>query len=116
MAGFTNNGKNLMLGGLPSPIYASLHTADPGTTGTSEVTGGAPAYARKSCTLNAASAGSRTSSTQPTFDVPAATTITFVGWWDAVTAGNFLGSAAITSEAFGAQGTYQLTAQTFSIT
>lgn len=27
--------------------YVSLHTADPGTTGTSEATGGSPAYARK---------------------------------------------------------------------
>lgn len=90
-------------------VYASLHTADPGDTGANEVTGGTPAYARKSITFAAAAAGAIDSSSQPVFDVPAATTVTHVGFWDAVTAGNFLGGADVADEVFGGQGTYTLT-------
>lgn len=101
--------KNLMLDALAADaVFASLHTADPGTTGTSEVTGGSPAYARKAITWNAAASGALDNNANPVFDVPAGTTITHVGLWDAVTAGNFLGSMDITDEAFGAQGTYTL--------
>lgn len=90
-------------------VYASLHTADPGDTGASEVAGGTPAYARKSITFAAAAAGAIDSSSQPVFDVPASTTVTHVGFWDAVAAGNFLGSADVADEVFGGQGTYTLT-------
>jgi len=51
--------------------YVSLHTADPGTTGANEATGGSPAYARKLSTWTA-SAGV-VSGTQVTVDVPAGT-------------------------------------------
>jgi hypothetical protein len=73
--------------------YASLHTAY-SATGASEVTGGSPAYARKSATFAAASGGSKASSNAPVFDVPASTTVRFVGFWDAITSGNFKGMAA----------------------
>ena len=33
--------------GSATNAWISLHTLDPGTTGTSEATGGSPAYARK---------------------------------------------------------------------
>ena len=72
---YTTAGKNLMLDALrgisPSVglAYASLHTADPGQSGTSEVTGGLPAYARKAITMGAASNGQIAASTQPVFDV-----------------------------------------------
>lgn len=68
---------------------ASLHTAFPGTTGLNEVTGGAPAYAKKAITINASSGGSRALNAGVTFDVPA-TTVRWVGFWNA---GTFLGSA-----------------------
>ncbi|MES2958517.1 MAG: hypothetical protein V4792_10025 [Pseudomonadota bacterium] len=68
---------------------ASLHTAFPGTTGTSEVSGGAPAYARKAITINASSGASRALNSGVTFDVPAST-IRFIGYWNA---GVFLGCA-----------------------
>ena len=90
-------------------VYASLHTADPGDTGTAEVTGGSPAYARKEVTWNAAAAGSLDSSNAPVFDVPAGTTVSFVGFWSAVTGGTWLGSADVTNEVFAGQGTYTLT-------
>lgn len=73
-------------------LYASLHTAY-STTGANEVTGGSPAYARKSATFGAAASGARASSNTPVFDVPA-TTVRFIGLWSAVTAGTFLGMTA----------------------
>lgn len=96
-------------------VYVSLHTADPGDTGASEVSGGSPAYARKSLTLAAASAGETDASNQPVFDVPAATTVAYVGFWDAATAGNFLGSADVTDEAFAGQGTYTVTSTALNL-
>lgn len=80
--------KNTMLDALTFTL-ASLHTAFPGTTGTNEVTGGAPAYAQKSITINAASGGSRALNAGVTFDVPA-TTVRWVGFWNA---GAFLACA-----------------------
>lgn len=68
--------------------YVSLHTADPGTTGASEATGGSPAYARKLSTWTA-SAGV-VSGTQVTVDVPAGT-YTHFGIWSALTGGTFYG-------------------------
>lgn len=115
--GLNNTSLNYMLdqwGGQAG--FASLHTADPGATGTNEVTGGAPAYARKAITWNAAATGNLDSSNQPVFDVPAGTTITHVGFWSLVTGGTFYGSFDITDEAFGAQGTYTLTDADVSLT
>jgi hypothetical protein len=70
-------------------LYASLHTAY-SSTGTNEVTGGG--YARQAATWSAASGGSKAlAATLPSFSVPAATTVEFVGFWDASTSGNFQG-------------------------
>lgn len=93
---WTNTAKALMLDAMDESIatgmkFGSLHTAY-STTGTNELTGGSPAYARKSATWAAASGGSKAlAATLPTFDVPASTTITWLGLWDAVTTGTFLG-------------------------
>ena len=113
--GYSNAGKHLMLNALravnpTTPLtHASLHTAAPGDTGANEVSGGSPAYARKAISFNAAAAGAIDSSTVPVFDVPASTTITYVGFWSALTAGTFLGWADVTDEVFAAQGQYTLT-------
>lgn len=114
---YAASAKNYMLDqlGTNKALYASLHTANPGSTGTSEVTGGTPAYARQSLTWNSASAGSKTLSNTPLFDVPAATTVTHVGLWDAVTTGNYVGYIDVTDEAFAAQGTYQITSGTIDL-
>lgn len=110
MAGLNNTAKNLMLDALGAvAVYASLHTADPGATGTSEVSGGSPAYARKAITWNAASGGDLDNNANPVFDVPGSTTITHLGFWSAATGGTFYGSADITDETFGGQGTYTTT-------
>jgi len=109
-AGYSSDGKNAMLDYLASvAVYASLHTGDPGDNGANEVTGGTPAYARKSITWNAAAAGSLDSSNAPAFDVPGSTTVAYVGFWSADTAGTFYGSADVTDEVFASQGTYTLT-------
>lgn len=81
--------KNTMLNAL-SIDAASLHTSFPGLTGSSEVTGGAPAYARKTVAFAAAAGGSRALSAAVTFDVPA-TTVRWFGFW---VAGVFVGYAA----------------------
>lgn len=73
-------------------LYASLHTAY-SATGANEVTGGSPAYARLPLTWAAAANAGKNLSASPTFNVPAGT-VAFVGFWDAVTAGNFQGMAA----------------------
>lgn len=63
---------------------ASLHTAFPGTAGLNEVTGGAPAYAKKTITVNASSGALRALNAAVTFDVPAVT-IRYVGFWNGAT-------------------------------
>ena len=112
MAGLTDATRNSMLDHLGTLItHVSLHTADPGATGTSEVTGGSPAYARKPITWAAAAALLKTSSAGVTFDVPGATTVTHLGYWSALTAGTFRGSRPLSaSETFTGQGTYTLAA------
>jgi hypothetical protein len=113
---FSTAGKNVMLDQLGTvAVFASLHTSDPGATGTGEATGGSPAYARKSITWNAAS-GTKTASNAPVFDVPAGT-YAYFGLWSASTAGTFYGGGALSaSEVFAGQGTYTLSTTTLTIT
>jgi len=94
--------------------YASAHTADPGSTGTSEATGGSPAYARKPVAWNAASAGAMTASTLPTFDVPAGT-YGWIGFWSAVTGGTYYGKQTITSQTFAGQDVLPVAAITWDL-
>jgi len=80
----------------PSAWYVSLHTADPGTTGASEVTGSA--YARQgSVTLTRTAGTSKNSSAAVTFPTVTTTpyTVTHFGLWDAASSGNFLIGGAL---------------------
>ena len=115
---FTNAAKNAMLDHLGTLAgFASLHTADPGTTGANEVTGGSPAYARKAITWNAAASGSLDNNANPAFDVPGGVTVSHAGFWSAATGGTFYGGNALSaSETFAGQGTYTLTDADLSIT
>jgi len=112
MAGLSTAGKNLMLdSGISGFAYASLHSADPGASGTSELTGGSPVYARKAITWASAGSGSKKSTTTPqAFDVPAGSTVAYVGYWSAVSGGTFYGSRAVTTETYSGQGTYTIAA------
>jgi hypothetical protein len=84
----------------------SLHTADPGTTGASEVTGGSPAYARKALSWTAGTTGTATASA--TFDVPASTTVTHGGIWNGDATPLFRDKTDITDQTFASQGTLKL--------
>lgn len=83
--------------------YVSLHTSDPGDTGTGEVSGGSYARIQRDAADANWSAGTGTDGTtqnvaQITFPSPTANwgLITHVGLWDAVSGGNFLGGGALT--------------------
>lgn len=107
---YSSYGKNSMLDHLGTEaVFVSLHITDPGDTGTGEVTGGSPAYARKAMTWGAAAAGAMAHASAPVFDVPAGTHVNYVGMWSAVSGGVFYGSDDVTEEIFAAQGTYTLT-------
>jgi hypothetical protein len=83
----------------------SAHTADPGSTGTSEVAGGS--YARQTTTWAVAAGGSRVGS-QITASIPAGTTITHWGLWSS--GGTFHGGFALAApEEFGSAGTWNHT-------
>lgn len=106
--GFTDTSKDAGLaaiGALGDDI--SLHTADPGTSGASEVVGGT--YARVATTWGSASASSMAGSAV-VINVPASTTITHWGVWTAGSGGTFLqGGVLPASETYGGAGTYTLT-------
>ena len=99
-----------------STTYASLHTGDPGSDGDDEVSGGSPAYARKTISWNSASGGSIDSSNAPEFDVPGGTTITHWGVWTASSGGTFLfGGSLSAPESYGSQGDYTLTDADYTV-
>ena len=88
--------------------WISLHTADPGTTGANEATGGSPAYARKQTTWTAGGSDGVVNGSEVTIDL-AAGTYTHFGVWTAATAGTFIGGGSITSTTLGAQGQIKVT-------
>ena len=88
-------------------LYGALYTTAPSGTPGTEVSGGAPAYARKSLSWSATSASS--SNCTPVFDVPSGTTVVGAGVHSAVTAGTYYDGGNVTSQAFASQGTYTLT-------
>ena len=58
----------------------SLHTAY-SITGANEVTGGTPAYARKAIVFGAAAVRVKAATSKPLFDIPASTTVRWIGVW-----------------------------------
>lgn len=79
---FTVSSKDAMLDAL-NITEASAHTAFPGGTGANEVTGGT--YARVSATFSAASSGIRSLSSGVGLDIPAGTTVRWLGLWNGAT-------------------------------
>lgn len=80
--------------------YTSLHTADPGDTGASEVAGGT--YARQSSSFAAASGGQAASDAVLRFPGMPVATVPFAGLWDAASVGNFLAGNSVTSKTYAA--------------
>ena len=114
MSGFTNAAKNQALNALNGVnptntwVWLSLHTADPGLTGASEVATGS-GYNRQQVTW-AAAASAQMVGTQVTFNVPTGTTIQFWGIWTAVTSGTFgFGEPLPSNQTYGQPGLYFLT-------
>lgn len=105
---FSTAGLNAAVNGIAGAgTYISMHSADPGTTGASEITGGA--YARQQTTFAAASAGARAGS-QVAVPIPAGATAKFWGLWSAATGGTFIyGGPLPADETFGSAGTLQHT-------
>jgi hypothetical protein len=98
---FTDIATNRMLDALDESQatgakYGSLHTAY-SSTGANEVTGGSPAYARQALTWAAAvlATRSKAATVAAAFNVPASTTVRWVGLWVTASAGtpatDFLG-------------------------
>lgn len=88
-----------MLGGTaftaPAAFWVQLHVGDPGALGTSNPSA---VTTRQQVSWSAASGGSKSQSSPPTaWTMTATETISFVSFWDASTAGNFLDSAAVTT-------------------
>ncbi len=94
---------------LPTGTYVSLHTADPGGTGASEVSlVDWPGYVRRSAEAGGAigagwsapSGGVSSNALQLTFpsnNGAGSVTVTHFAIWDAITTGNCLESAALTT-------------------
>lgn len=76
--------------------YLSLHSADPGTTGANEITGGS--YARQAIIFGAASAGVVTSTDAQSFtNLPSESGgCPYFGIWSASTAGTYEGGGGTT--------------------
>lgn len=73
-----------------------------------ELSGGSPAYARKAVTWAAAVGGSKDETASPVFDVPAGSTVDYMGLLSALTAGTLLAVDDLTAETYAGQGTYTL--------
>lgn len=93
-------------------INGALFSADPGTTGTAtnELTGGSPAYARKTLSWGTVTNGVVTA-TAAVFDVASGGTVAYFGVTTSATAGtaDVQDSVALTSQTFNSQGTYSVT-------
>lgn len=96
-------------------LYVKLHTADPGSAGTTAASAVTTRYA---CTFSAASAGSMSlSSMGGTWSMTATETISHISLWDASTSGNFLWSVALTASKSVVSGdTLSLTSLTLAFT
>jgi hypothetical protein len=100
MTGLSSSGEAAVLTPLTTTAYVSLHTADPGNTGASEVSGGA--YARQGpVAFTNAGNNPTVASNSAILTYPAATaswgTIGYFGVWTALSGGTFQGSGALTT-------------------
>lgn len=123
-AGFsTTNVANAFLNALrgntsftaPAGNYVQIHTGDPGSAGTANVSVGSTT--RSALTQSAASSGQVTiTGTNPSFtNGGTSETITHISVWSASTAGNFLYSVALTtSKAWASGDTLTITTCTVS--
>jgi hypothetical protein len=101
----------------PANIYVSLHTADPGLTGASEVTGGSYARQLANASFAAASSGSKSTNAIIDFAGMPAATVSYAGIWDTSSSGNFLVGGSLTSpKTVGAGDTFRFASGSLVIT
>ena len=75
--------------------YLSAHSADPGTTGASELSGGG--YARQTIVFGSASGGVVSNNAAIAIPTSGATAVSHFGVWSASTAGTYLGGLLLAS-------------------
>jgi hypothetical protein len=107
---------NALTGAVTAAAYFALNTADPGTGGASEVSGGS--YARVAISWGTASAGSIANiTTALTVNVPASTTVDYFSTWSTLTTGVYqIGGALSASITFGTAGTLTVAVGGLTIT
>ena len=97
-------------------VFVKLHTGDPGASGASNAAVGSTT--RPAITWAAASSGAiAMNGTAPSWtNGGTSETLSHISFWDANAAGNFLGSAALSSsQAWASGNTFTLTSQGWSI-
>ena len=98
MTGLSSAGEAAVLAPLTTTAYVSLHTADPGDAGASEVSGNAYTRMGPIAFTNAGN-NPTVASNSAIVTFPAATglwgAVSHFGIWTAATAGNYLGSGAL---------------------
>lgn len=98
----------------PAGFFVKWHVSDPGAAGAN---GAANVTTRSAATFSAAASGAVALSNTPTYTATSSEMLTHVSFWDASTAGNFLGSAVLTSSrAVVATDVYNLTSLSASVT
>jgi hypothetical protein len=106
---FSTTAKNEMLDGTVVDKL-SLHTGDPGGSGTANEVSGS-GYARQAATFNAASSAIRALNADVEFAGPANEDATYVGFWEAGSPDVFKGAVALTGDqTFNAAGEYTVKA------
>lgn len=98
-------------------VFVKLHVGDPGAAGANNAAAGSTT--RPAITWAAASGGAMSmNGTAPSWTNGGTTeTLTHISFWDAASAGNFLGSAALTaSQAWASTNTFTLSSQTWTLT
>lgn len=97
-------------------VFVKLHTGDPGSAGTTAAAAGSTT--RPAITWAAASGGAiAMNGTAPSWtNGGASETLSHISFWDNATAGNFLGSAALSSsQAWNTGNVYTLSSQGWSL-
>ena len=97
-------------------VYVKLHTGDPGASGATAAAAGSTT--RVAITWSAASSGAiAMTGTAPSWTNGGTTeTLSHVSFWDATSAGNFLGSAALSStQSWSSGNVYTLSSQGWSL-
>lgn len=97
----------------PAAVYAKLHTGDPGENGTSNAAG---ETTRQAIESGASSGGVISLSNAPSWtNVSTSETYSHISLWDHISAGNCLGSGALTTPKVVTAGdTFNLTALTYT--